>query len=391
MNFDNYRLFNTEDFILDENFLKLAKGYPVEGITLDQLKKHLPEKSKEITLATEILKGLTTKKADIHYERKTLLLRRIFQFRRTQYRLVILRYAASLLLLTGLGTSGYFFFTGPSDIENFVTTTQVDSNKAELILADGKRIEIESIQSKIEYTPNGNTISLDDTTKYEQSQSASGKIFNQIIVPFGKRSSILLPDGSRVWLNSGSRLVYPTVFKDKSREVFLEGEAYFEVSINKSKPFFVRTDALNIKVLGTRFSVQAFKSEKEYFAVLLEGKVSLSANSKMFKKEYELSPNQKATLSETKDDINITSVENADNYIAWIYGFLNFENEGIQSLTKRISRYYNIEIDATGINAPAKFSGKLDLKENPERILDGLSKIFKIKYKKQEYKFVFYE
>lgn len=391
MNFNNYRLFNTEDFILDENFIKLAKGYSVDGNTLDQLKSHLPEKVKEISLATEILQGLTTKKADLNYERKTILLSGIFQIKKKQYRLVILRYAASVLLLIGLGISTHFIFRGQSGIEDFASSTNVSSKNAELILADGKRVELESIQSKIEYTANGSTVSLNDTSKLEQSQPVSGDSFNQMIVPFGKRSYILLSDGSRVWLNSGSRLVYPPVFKDKSREVFLEGEAYFEVSKNKSKPFFVRTDAFKIKVLGTKFSVQAFKNEKEFNAVLLEGKVSLTTNSKMFTKEYELSPNQKATLSETRDDINITSVENAENYIAWIYGFLNFENEDILSLTKQISRYYNIEIDITKINVHSKFSGKLDLKENPERIMDGLSKIFKIKYEKQENKFVFYE
>lgn len=391
MNFDNYRLFNTEDFILDENFIKLAKGYSVDGNTLDQLRNYLPERSKEISLATEILKGLTTKKADLHYERKTILLSRIFQIKKKQYRLIILRYAASVLLLIGLGISSLYIFRVQSEIENFASSTLANSKNAELILADGKRIKIASTQSKIEYTPNGSTVSLNDSTELEQSQPVTGKNFNQIIVPFGKRSNILLSDGSRVWLNSGSRLVYPPVFKDKSREVFLEGEAYFEVSKNKDKPFFVRTDAFKIKVLGTKFSVQAFKNEKEYNAVLLEGKVSLTTNSNLFSKTYDLAPNQKATLSETNDDINITLVENAENYIAWINGFLNFDNEDIQSLTKQISRYYNIEIDITKINVLSKFSGKLDLKENPERILDGLSKIFRIKYEKQENRFVFYE
>jgi len=390
MNFNNYKLFDTEDFILDENFIKLAKGYSVDGNTLDQLKSYLPGKSKEISLATEILKGLTTKKADLNYERKTILLNRIFQIRETQYRLVFLRFAASILLLIGLGISTHFIFRGQSDIEDFASSTNVSSKNAELILADGKRIEIESKQSKIEYAANGSTVSLNDTAKLEQSQSVLGKSFNQVIVPFGKRSNILLSDGSRVWLNSGSRLVYPPVFKDKSREVFLEGEAYFEVAKNNSKPFYVRTDAFKIKVLGTKFSVQAFKNEKEFNAVLLEGKVRLTTNSKMFTKEYELAPNQKATLSE-EDNINITSIENAENYISWIYGFLNFDNEDILSLAKKISRYYNIEIDVTKINVRSKFSGKLDLKENPERILDGLSKIFNVKYGKQENKFVFYE
>jgi hypothetical protein len=391
MIFDNYKHYQTEDFVLDDDFIKLAKGFSVDGNTLDQLKSHLPEKRKEISLAVEILKGLITNKDELNNERKELLLTRIFQANQKQFRLVFIKYAASILLLIGLGFSLNYLFRGSLEIENFAASTLVNTKNAELILADGKRIEIESKQSKIEYTANSTTVSLNDSAKLEQLQPASGKSFNQIIVPYGKRSNILLSDGTKVWLNSGSRLVYPPVFKDKSREVFLEGEAYFEVSKNKSKPFFVRTDAFNVKVLGTKFSVQAFKNEKESFAVLLEGKVSLSKKSKIFGKEYELSPNQKALLSDNNDDINITTIENAENYIAWIYGFLNFENEDILSLTKRISRYYNIDIDVTKIIAISKFSGKLDLKENPERIMDGLSKIYKIKYEKIESKFVFYQ
>jgi hypothetical protein len=391
MNFNHYKHYQAEDFILDDNFIKLANGYSVDGITLDQLKNHLPEKSREISLAIAILKGFITNKPELNNERKEVLLAGIFQTNQKQYRLLFLRYAASILVLIGLGISGLYLFRSRSDIEDFASTTKLSSKNAELILADGKRIEIESKQSKIEYALNGTTVSLNDTSKLEQSQPVSGESFNQIIVPFGKRSKILLSDGTQVWLNSGSRMVYPPVFKEKSREVFLEGEAYFEVSKNKAKPFFVRTDGFNVKVLGTKFSVQAFKDEKESFAVLLEGKVSLSKKSKLFGKEYELSPGQKGLLSDDNADINITDIDNAVNYIAWIYGFLNFENEDIHHLTKQISRYYNIEIDITKINIKPKFSGKLDLKENPERILDGLSKIYKIKYEKQENKFVFYE
>lgn len=392
MNFDHYKSYNTEDFILDENFMKLAQGYSVDGNTLLQLKNHFPEKSKEISLAIEIVNGLKTIKRDLPIERKAELLGRIFQFNKNQYRITLFKYAAAVLLIVGLGVPSLLLFNKHSDLENFASSSSnVKSENAELILADGKRIEIESKLSKIEYTADGTSVSLNDTSKLKQSEPVSGESFNQVIVPFGKRSNILLSDGSRVWLNSGSRLVYPPIFNKKNREVFLEGEAYFEVSKNKSKPFFVRTEAFRIKVLGTKFSVQAYKNEKECNAVLVEGKVSLAKNEKFFSKEYELSPNQKATLSGAEDEIRITEVKDVQNYIAWIYGYLNFENEDLISLTKMISRYYNIEIEVKIQNAGSKFSGKLDLKESPERILYGLSTIFKTKYIKQGDKFVFYE
>jgi ferric-dicitrate binding protein FerR (iron transport regulator) len=222
-------------------------------------------------------------------------------------------------------------------------------------------------------------------------KAAVDKSFNQMIVPFGKRSNIIFSDGSKVWLNSGSRLIYPPVFKGENREVFLEGEAYFEVAKNKNKPFIVRTSDFRIKVLGTRFNVQAYKNEGEQTTVLLEGKVNIAKGGSFFSKEYELSPNRKATLIDSEDNFKISEVADAENYIAWISGYLPMENQDILSLTKRISRYYNIDIEVTAKNVPTKFAGKLDLKEDPERIVEGLATIFKLKHRKEGEKIVIYE
>ena len=392
MDFDHYKAYGVEDFILDETFIKLSKGNEVEGKTLDQLRSHFPEKRKEISMAVDILKELNTNKKSLPIDRKIAILGRIHSARSRQMSLTLFRYAASVLLVVGLGISLHYFFGQPADIEHFASSSVVSSGKAELILADGERIEIDSKHSTIEYTADGATVSLNDTSKVEQTKPVSGESFNQVTVPYGKRSYILLSDGSRVWLNSGSRLVYPPVFGRNVREVFLEGEACFEVSKNQSRPFFVRTDAFRVKVLGTKFLVQAYAKEKEYHAVLIEGKVSLARKGKLFTKEYELLPSQKATLTANREaDFTITEVTHVENSISWIYGYLNFEEEDIVSLSKRISRYYNISIEVRTKNVESKFSGKLDLKDSPERILDGLSTIFKTKYEKQGDKFVFYE
>lgn len=391
MNTDHYKLFCAEDFILDDNFKKLVKGQTVDGITLKQFKESLSENSKELLFAEEILNGLITKKKSLTDERKAEILSAILLSKKVQFRISIFRYAAAALLIIGLGISSLWLFYSQSDIQNFASSSNLNSQNAELILADGKRIEIENKQSKIEYETNGSAVSLNDSSKLEQSEPVSGKSFNQVIVPFGKRSEILLSDGSRVWLNSGSRLVYPPVFNNVEREVFLEGEACFEICKNENKPFFVRTGDFRIKVLGTKFNVQAYKNEIEQSTVLLEGNITIAKNGKLFSKEYELSPNQKATLSATNDNFIISRVDDAENYIAWIYGYLPLENQNIVSLSKRISRYYNIEIEVRANNVDTRFAGKLDLKDDPKRILDGLSTIFKVKYKNEGGKIVIYE
>ncbi len=391
MDYQRYRKYTTEDFLLDENFIRLANGHPANGCTLDQLKDLLPEKNEEMSLAASILRELKTTKEYISRERKEKTLKAVYQSFRKQVRLQIFRYAAAVVLFAGAGTSAFYVFHNQSGLENFTLLSAAPSGKAALILADGKRVEIESKQSKIEYAANSASVSLNDTATLEQPEPAGRNSFNQLIIPFGKRSDILLSDGSRVRLNSGSRLVYPPVFKGKSREVLLEGEAYFEVSENKDKPFFVRTESFRIKVLGTRFVVQAYKNE-EQSAVLVEGKVSLTAgSSKMRANTCELLPNQKATFSEAKDDFSVINIDNAESYFAWIHGYLNIENESLVSLAKKVSRYYNIDIEVKAENITSTFSGKLDLKEEPERILDGLSVIFRTKYEKQGGKFVVFE
>jgi ferric-dicitrate binding protein FerR (iron transport regulator) len=270
-------------------------------------------------------------------------------------------------------------------------TPRTGSENTELILADGQRVEIDSKQAKIEYAANSASVSVNDTAFVKQTEKKSRNAFNQVSIPYGKRSYIHLSDGTQVWLNSGSRLVYPPVFRGNKREVYLEGEACFEVAENKEKPFYVSTESFKVRVLGTRFVIQADAGTKENYAVLIEGKVSLSTNSRLFAGTHELLPNQKATLSENKDGFKITAVDNIGNYFAWIDGYINFEREDLVSLAKRISRYYNIRIEVKTSNRFSTFSGKLDLKDDPERILNGLAIIFKTKYEKKGNKFVFYD
>ena len=389
MNFEHYKLYHAEDFVLDENFIKLAKGFHIEEIDLEKFRNGLPEKSNEIALALEIIHGLKTIKRAFPQERKAEIFGLVYQANKPKLYINLLRYAAIAILMFGLGILTQYLLSQKSDIEKFAASNRVETINSELILANGKRIEITNNQSKIEYAANGTSVSLNDSSMVEQSEAFSGESFNQVNVPYGKRSNILLSDGSRVWLNSGSKLIYAPVFKGKSREVYLEGEAYFEVLKDVNKPFFVRTDKFQIKVLGTRFSVQAYNNESEQSAVLVEGKVSLSRKGKFFSQEQVLAPNQKATLSDSKDEFDIADVEDAQDYIDWIHGYLSFQNEDIASLSKRISRYYNIEIEVKA-TVNSKFSGKLDLKESPDRILDGLATIFNVKYQKQDGKIVFY-
>lgn len=151
-------------------------------------------------------------------------------------------------------------------------------------------------------------------------------------------------------------------------------------------PFHVRTDQLTVEVLGTKFDVMAYAQENRYSALLLEGRVSLTShnNSKSEHENLILKQGEKGEISETSNKFVLEKVSHPENFIAWTYGYMNFEEETLESLLKRISRHYNVEIQLRSVTGSFKISGKLDLKENPDRVLKGIAVISKMKLYKQK-------
>ena len=176
----------------------------------------------------------------------------------------------------------------------------------------------------------------DELVHRQEPTSVSGD--NQLIVPFGKQSKIILSDQTEVWLNAGSRLIYPTVFRGGKRKVQLQGEAYFKVSKDKSNPFIVETSNSKIKVLGTSFNVKAYPGEKVEETVLVEGAVLLNVGDQIFGKEVQLKPEQRIVLSGTDYSYSVSKVDVRD-YTSWIDGLFVFNEEPRPIVTgKQIGR-----------------------------------------------------
>ena len=375
----NFNLYTTDDFVLDEDFREIVK----ESDSTDTLKKlleSLPERRREINLAVQIIRGLHVDKFQQSDKRKQELWQQIISSQNRQVRYLFFKVAASLLLLLGIGSSAFYFNTR-LPIDNVIVANTPITNNATLILANGEKISISSKQSTIQYSPDGSGIMVNDTAGLAQSVSTEG--LNQMIVPYGKHSYIMLSEGTKVWLNSGSKLIFPPVFKGKTREVYLEGEALFDVAKNKGKPFYVKTDAFRMKVYGTKFNVQAYQQDNDYKVVLIEGKVSMNYNNDLKSQEVFLAPSQKATISKDIGKIDISNVENTEIYTAWVDGYLTFTNEEVTDLLKRVSRYYNVTIESELPDKFEKIYGKLDLKDNLERVLDGIAFISETKYEKK--------
>ena len=205
-----------------------------------------------------------------------------------------------------------------------------------------------------------------------------------MIIPYGKTSELFLPDGTKVFLNAGSRLVYPENFTGKSREVFLSGEAFFDVKHDKQHPFIVQTEDFRVKVLGTRFNVSAYPTDNIVETVLAEGKVNMEKNNAgMFDKAIELAPNQMASFNRTTNETNVKSVD-TDNYILWTEGLLKFESTDLSRITKRLERYYNIRFQyGEPLLGGLRISGKLQLKDDIDEVCERVARAASVKIVKK--------
>lgn len=175
---------------------------------------------------------------------------------------------------------------------------------------------------------------------------SSMPVLQEIRAAYGTQSKVVLADGSSVYLNSGSKLTFPQTFNYQAeRQVTLEGEGYFEVAKNKEQPFVVQANRLKIKVLGTKFNVDAYNDNTSVSVALVEGSVELQDNSgKHDNTPMSLAPNQIATLEVESQKLTKTDVDDLNKYIAWINGRIVFFGDPIQTVVKKLSKWYNVDI-----------------------------------------------
>ncbi len=286
----------------------------------------------------------------------------------------LMRYAAVAFIFLSLGILLKTYLSQNKHInqEQLVTTIQ-SSPDAQLILADGRKIELNSKESSIEYSAKGKIVINQKDTIESKSQSAEVEM-NQLIIPYGKNSSIRLPDGTMAYLNAGSKLMYPTVFGEKTREVVLIGEGYFEVAHNPEQPFVVKINDLSVVALGTIFNISAYPADKIVETMLVQGKVVLRDNSSnIYKKDFVLKPNDLATFN--RETLVTTSRQvDASQYVAWHKGILNFQSADLNDIIIKVERYYNIKLLLENpMLGTRSITGKLMLKEDKERVLEVLA------------------
>lgn len=166
-----------------------------------------------------------------------------------------------------------------------------------------------------------------------------------IFTPPGIKSQTQLPDGTKVWLNSDSRLSYPIAFKNDKRQVKLEGEAFFEVVKNTRRPFYVDLGRIGIEVTGTKFNAINYKEEKQTEVILASGKINLlDQQGNQIRVVTAMKPGEKAIFREASGKIAVQNVD-TEKYTSWIHGRLIFRDDSMTEVVRRLSRWFNVEID----------------------------------------------
>lgn len=297
--------------------------------------------------------------------------------RRSQFLIGFTRYAAIAILSFSIGGIFVYLQMGKQNNEWYAEETQIPSRLEGpvLILPEGESIALNKTESSLDYS-NPENVLVNNETKLLSRNNAEKLLKNQVIIPYGNRSKITLSDNTVVWLNAGSRLIFPSEFSGKMREVLLFGEAFFDVSENKEMPFIVKTSSLEVKVLGTEFNVSAYPEDNTVQTVLKEGSVSIRRNnSGFFESDIILKPNQMAVFNKNTLDSKIYDVD-AAYYTIWVNGLLSFDDQDFNRIIKKIERYYNIQIRYTDpLVGLQKISGKLDLNKNLEEVFEYLAKV----------------
>jgi len=260
---------------------------------------------------------------------------------------------------------------------SYVEVNKGDVNSdsdVKLVLSDQNVISVKEKNVDIVYDNDEIKVSEKEIPKKESS------VFNQLIVPKGKRSRLTLSDGTVMHVNSGTRVIYPNEFAGNNREVYVDGEIYIEVAPDKSRPFIIKTKDVDVQVLGTKFNVMAYESESYRQIVLVSGSVQIMKKDK----NTVLKPSEMYNYNNERE--SVVKVD-ASKYISWIDGIYHYDSESLDVVMRRLSRYYGIDIIYEEGIASQKCTGKMDLKDNLGDILQGLSFSFpiNIEYDNEKY------
>jgi len=269
-----------------------------------------------------------------------------------------LAYAASIVLVfSAMFFLVYDFKDTKQIVELTVLPVEVGSKKATLQLDDGREIELDAISPNTIIKQDESAVVSNENAilKYAARKAKEIRLkYNKLVIPRGGEYQLVLSDGTKVWLNSETSLEFPIAFGEKERMVYLEGEAFFEVTKDASRPFIVNSQKVKTRVLGTSFNVSSYGHTVS--TTLVEGSVLIEDG---FKRSLRLIPGEQSVYNVSSHTV-IKKKVNTSLFTSWKDGSYKFENEKLENIMETISRWYNIHVFYA--NAEVKemrFTGKI--------------------------------
>jgi transmembrane sensor len=304
------------------------------------------------------------------------------------------RYAAAMLLLLLVTTAAWFLLHREAPVPRPVSSYQRDlqpgKNKAVLTLQGNRQIVLDDADSGL-LAYQGNTALLKSKAGqlvYDAAKTpADAAMLNTLTTPMGAQYQLVLPDGSKVWLNAASSITFPAAFTGAERVVSITGEAYFEIAKIKQRgnnllPFIVKTPQQTVKVLGTHFNINSYENEQSERTTLLEGSVQVSAAAQT----VQLSPGQQAVVGNGKP----TAVVSADveSVTDWKDGYFIFNDEDLESIMRKVARWYNVKIEYRFKPGQLYFGGMVSRDKNVSAVLKIMESTGSVHFIIQENKII---
>lgn len=366
-----------KDFLENEDFILLMLFKDPKSLKHWELylKKH-PEDQVHFESAKKAFKKIHFNNQLLKEKDRTLLHKRIFEGSNKSKTLK----RRKLKIYSAIAACALVFFLfrvsnsfKPQQDSEIIVEHPTTASEIELI-ASGETFILEN--NEVLTVNQGGTIH----TKAQTLTENNSENYNILKVPYGKRTELILADGSKLWVNSGSTVKFPSKFSDDKRSIYIEGEIFIEVTKNKLKPFNVETSKFNVNVYGTTFDVKAYKNSTEQRVVLVEGSVGVTTIDNM---EANLVPNQSLDITASK---LVKKNIDTEIYTSWKNGYLIFNDSPLEHVLIELSRYYNVtflDADKTLLNKMC--TGKIYLSSNLNDVIETLSALsggtFKVKKK----------
>ncbi len=260
-----------------------------------------------------------------------------------------------------------------------IADVQPGKHGAILTLANGRQLVLDSLGNGVVADQTGVKVMLEDgKLRYNELPNAGSQspVYNSISTPRGRQFQLILPDGSKVWLNAASSIKYPVAFSSNDRRVEITGEAYFEVTNDKSKPFYVTRGDVQVQVLGTNFNINAYEDEDAIKTTLLEGSVKVvngqwsmaNGNTAILK------PGEQAIIAATHSPFTIHHSPDLEQIVAWKNGLFNFQDASLQQVMRQLARWYDVEIVYENGIPDIEFGGKMGRDLTLSNVLHFLEK-----------------